>query len=105
MIDDDDPIAVAYTQIHDAYANPENVTAFGSQIDSARATSCSFKHVNRFLNSSETYTKSKFSRKRFPRLNVLSYRLNEVWSIDLADMQQIAIKILGVRYLFVASTH
>ena len=33
-----------------------------------------------------------------PRLKVISYRLNEVWSIDLADMQQVS----GVRYLFVA---
>ena len=36
------------------------------------------------------------------RLKVVSYRLNEVWSIDLADMQQLETQNSGVRYLFVA---
>ena len=58
--------------------------------------------VDRYLNSSETYTKFKLTRKRFPRLKVISYRLNEIWSIDLADMQQLANSNTGIRYLFVA---
>ena len=102
MTEDDDPFAVEYTNIHDAYTNPEKATAFGSPINLARATNCSLKHVNRYLNSSETYTKFKLTRNRFPRLKVISYRLNEVWSIDLADMQQLSRENLGVRYLFVA---
>ena len=32
----------------------------------------------------------------------MSYRLNEVWSSDLADMQQLATENSGIRYLFVA---
>ena len=32
----------------------------------------------------------------------MSYRLNEIWSIDLADMHQLATENLGIRYLFVA---
>ena len=71
MIEDDDPLAVEYTKIHDAYTNPEKATAFGSPINLARATNCSLKHVNRYLNSSETYTKFKLTRKRFPRLEDL----------------------------------
>ena len=102
MIEDDDPFAVAYTKIHDAYTNPEKATAFGSPINLARATNCSLKHVNRHLNSSETYAKFKLTRKRFPRLTVISYRLNEFWSIDLVDMQQFFRENLGVRYLSVA---
>ena len=102
MIEDDDPFAVEYTKIHDPYTNPEKATAFGSPINLARATNCSLKLVNRYLNSSETYTKFKLTRKRFPRLKVISYRLNEVWSIDLADMQQLSRESSGVRYLFVA---
>ena len=57
MIEDDDPFAVEYSKIHDAYTNPEKATAFGSPINLARATNCSLKHVNRYLSSSETYTK------------------------------------------------
>ena len=102
MIEGDDSFAVAYTKVYDAYTNAEKTTAFGNQIKLARATNCLFKHVNRYLKSSETYTNFKLTRKRFPRLKVISYRLNEVWSIDLADMQQISREKLGVWYLFVA---
>ena len=102
MIEDDDPFAVAYTKLHDAYTNPEKATAYGCPINLAKATNCSLKHVDRYLNSSETYTKFKLTRNCFPRLEVISYRLNEVWSIDLADMQQLSRENLGFRYLFVA---
>ena len=47
-------------------------------------------------------TKFKLTRKRFPRLKVVSYRLIEVWSIDSADMQQLTTQNSGVRYLFEA---
>ena len=87
MIEDNDPFAVAYTKIHDAYRNPEKAMAFHSQINLARAKNCSVKHINRHLNSSEIYTKFKRSRKHFPRLKVISYRLNDVRSNDLADLQ------------------
>ena len=99
---EDDPFAVEYTKIHDAYTNPEKATAFGSPINLARATKCPLKHVNRYFNSSETYTKLKLTRKHFPRVKVISYRLNDVWSFDLVDMQQLSRELLGVRYLFVA---
>ena len=101
VIENDDPFAVAYTKIHNAYTNPDNSTALGSREKLLRGTKCSSKHVDRYLNSSETYTKLKLTRKRFPRLKVVSYRLNEVWSIDLADMQHLATQNSGVRYLFV----
>ena len=32
----------------------------------------------------------------------MSYRLNGIWSTDLADMQQLETENFGVRYLFVA---
>ena len=102
LIENDDPFAFAYTTIHNAYTNPYNSTAFGSREKLLRGTKCSSKHVDRYLNSSETYTKFKLTGKRFPRLKVVSYWLKEVWSIDLVDMQQLATQKLGVRYLFVA---
>ena len=102
MIEDDDPFAVEYNKINDAYATPEKATAFESPINLAKATNSSLKHVNCYLNSSKTYTKFKLTRKRFPRPKVISYRLNEVWSIDLADMQELPRDILGVMHLFLA---
>ena len=101
MIENDDPFAVAYKKIHNAYTNPDNSTAFGSREKLLRGTKCSSKHVDRYLNSSETYTKFKFTRKRFPRPKVVSYWLNEVWSIDFGDMQQLVTQKSGIRYLFV----
>ena len=102
LIENDDPIAVAYTKIHNAYTNPESSTAFGSRKKLLKVIKCSSKHVDRYLNSNETYTKFKLTRKRFPKLKVGSYRLNEVWSIDLADMHQLAMQTSRVRFLFVA---
>ena len=101
MIEDDDPFAVEYTKFHDAYTNPEKATAFGSPEILARATNCSLKHVNRYLNSSEAHTMFKLTEKRFPRLKIISHRLKAVWSFDLADMQKLSEKNLAVRYLFV----
>lgn len=94
--------ASAFTKIHDAYTNPAKESAFSSRRNLLTASNCSSKDVDRYLNSSETYTKFKLTRKRFPRLKVISYRLNEIWSIDLADMQKLAKENSGVRYLFVA---
>ena len=59
------------------------------------------KDVERYLNSSEIYTKFKLTRKRFPRLKVFCCRLNEIWSVDLADMQQLANSNSAIIYLFV----
>ena len=87
FIENDDTFAVAYSKVHNAHTNPDDSTAFGSHAKMLRGTKCSYKHVDRYLNSSETYTNSKLTRKRFPGLKIVSYGLNEVWPIDLADMQ------------------
>ena len=102
LVENDDPFAVAYTKIHNTYTNPNYATFFGSAEKLLRGTKWSSKHVDRYLNSSETYTKLKVTTKRFPRPKFVSYWLNVVWCIDLADMEQLATQNSGVRYLFVA---
>ena len=104
VLDDnlDKDYADSFTKIHDAYTNPQKKTAFGSRKHLIKTSKCGAKHVDRYLTSSETYTKFKLTRKKFPRLKVISYRLNEIWSIDLADMQQLSTSNEGIRYLFVA---
>ena len=81
---------------------PQNSMVLGSRQILLRETKCSPKHVDRYLNPSETYTKFRHTRKRFPRLKVVSFCLNEVWSVDLADVQQLATENSGVRLLFSA---
>ena len=104
LLDDekDGDYAAAFPKIHDHYTNPGNTSAFGSRRSLIKASKFRPQDVDRYLNSSETYTKFKLPRKRFPRLKVISYRLNEIWSIDLADMQKLANTNAGIRYLFVA---
>ena len=62
------------------------------------------KTVKQYLSTSTTYTKIRLSRCNFKRLKVLTYRLNKIWSLDLADMQSIASKYLGFRYLLAVDT-
>ena len=97
LIENDDPFAVAYSKVHNAHTNPDNSTALGSHEKMLRGTECSYKHVDGYLNSSETSKIFKLTRKHFPRLKVVSYGLNEVWPIDLAHMQNLATQNSGVR--------
>ena len=94
--------AASFTKIHESYTNPRSKAAFGSRRNLVATSQCSPKNVDLYLSSSETYTKFKQTRKRFLRLKVVSYRLNEIWSVDLADMQKLAANNSGIRYLFVA---
>ena len=98
----DQDYATSFTKIHESYTNPRSKAAFGSRRNLVTTSQCSPKNVDRYLTSSETYTKFKLTRKRFVRLKVVSYRLNEHWSVDLADMQKLAANNSGIRYLFVA---
>ena len=91
----------AFNKIHDSYTNTQNAATFGSRQNLIKATKCSPKQVDKYLHASETYTKFKMAKKCFTRLKVISYRLNEIWSNDLADMQQLA-RDNSVKYLFVA---
>lgn len=102
LIKNDDSYGAAFKKIHDSYTNVQKATAFGSRQNLIKSTKCSPKDVDKYLHASETYTKFKMAKKRYTRLKVISYRLNEIWSIDLADMQQLAKDNAGIKYLFVA---
>ena len=75
------------------YTTTNNPSAFGSRqsLRSAAATiRITGKQVDKFLSLSETYTKFRASKNNFTRLNVQSYRINEIWSGDFADVHQLA---------------
>ena len=59
------------------------------------------KQVDKFLSLSETYTKFRASKNNFTRLKVQSYRINEIWSGDLADVHQLAKDNDGKKFLLV----
>ena len=93
---------IAHSKLHNLYTSCNNPSAFGSRTALKQTSKCTFKQVDNYLNRSETYSKFKQTRNRFLRLKVQSYRLNEIWSIDLADMQKLARHNHSVNFILVA---
>ena len=48
------------------------------------------------------YTKYKQITKFFPRLKAVAYRIDEIWSVDVAYMDKVAQHNNGVKFLLVA---
>ena len=93
---------IAYSKLHNIHTSCQNPASFGSRSSLKKQSNGTFKEVDNFLRKSETYTKFKQARRNFTRLKVQSYRLNEIWSIDLADTQQLSEFNQGITFLFVA---
>ena len=55
-----------------------------------------------FLHQKNAHTKYRQVRRRFPRLKVIAYDINEIWSIDVAYVDKLAKYNNGVKYLLVA---
>ena len=87
--------SLAYSRIHTFYTSCDNPAAFAGRNALKKTSNCSYRQVDNYLNRSETYTK-------FPRLKVQSVRLNEIWSIDLADTQKLSRYNHGINLIFVA---
>ena len=82
-----------YTQGPAAYGSVQNLT---------KASKMSKSKVETLLADTDAHTKYRTPRKKFPRLKVQVYRINEIWSIDVAYMDKIAKFNNGVKYLLVA---
>ena len=76
--------------------------AFGSVTNIKKESGLSQKKIEKFLQSKNSYTKYRQFRKNFPRLKVVAYRINEIWSMDVAYMDKIAKHNNGVKYLLFA---
>lgn len=94
--------SIAFSKLHSLYTSCNNPSAFGSRRMLKSISNCSYKQVDNYLNHSETYSKFKQTRNRFTRLKVQSYRLNEIWSVDLADMHKLSVSNGGINFIFVA---
>ena len=96
-----DPALHALQRLHTTTNNP---SAFGSRqsLRSAATTNrTTGKQVDKLLSLSETYTKFRASKTNFTRLKFQSYRINEIWSGDLADVHQLAKDNDGKKFLLV----
>ena len=74
----------------------------GSVKSLQKASKLPEKTVENFLHTQNAYTKHKTYRKKFPRLKVKVFDLNEIWSLDLAHVDKLAKYNGDVNYLLVA---
>ena len=94
--------SLAYIKIHNVYTSCNDPAAFACRNALKKASKCSYRQVDNYLNRSEIHTKFKLTRNRFPRLKVQSFRLNEICSVDLADVQKLSRYNHGINFIFVA---
>ena len=66
------------------------------------ASKLSKTKVDSFLQQKDAHTKYHQTQRKFPRLKVIAYNINEIWSIDVAYVDKLARYNYGVRYLLVA---
>ena len=89
-------------KVHKFFTEVNHPSANGSINRLIKETGLKRQTVENYLTHNSKYTKFKQTRHRFPRLKVQTYRLNEIWSLDLADMQSLANDNRNTRYLLVA---
>ena len=75
---------------------------FGSVNNLIKATNLSRKKVKHFLHTEPAYTKYRTVIRKTPRLKVIVYNIDEIWSLDLAFVDKLAQYNHDVKYLLVA---
>ena len=80
----------------------KGAAAYGSPIRLQQHSGLSASKVLSFLHSKPAYTKYRTTRKKFPRLKVIAFRINEIWSLDLAYVDKLAKYNKDIKYLLVA---
>ena len=63
---------------------------FGSVKTLKATTGIPRRKVKHFLHTEPAYTKYRTARRKIPRLKVIVYDINEIWSIDLAYVDKLA---------------
>ena len=76
--------------------------AYGSITNLQKASNLPRWKVELFLKSKNAHTKYHLFKLNFPRLKVIAFRINEIWSVDLAYVDKLAKYNNGVNYLLVA---
>lgn len=76
-------------------------SAYGSVSSLVLASGLSKKKVLQFLHGNNAYTQYHIANRTFPRLRVISTAINEIWCMDLAQMDKLSSDNDGVRHLLV----
>ena len=95
---------VTCSKLHKLYTSCKIPASFGSRksLKLKLQSNCTYNEIDNFLRKSETYTKFKQAHRNFKRLEVRRYRLNDMWSFDLTDMQPLSKYNQDITILFVA---
>ena len=77
-------------------------SAYGSRQNLQKATKLSLKKVDDFLQGKNSYTKFFITQRRsYPRLTTLAFDINDIWCMDVAYVDKIAMLNDGVKFLLV----
>ena len=79
--------SMAHSKLHTLYTSCRSPASFGNSASLKKYSNCSNEQVDNNLHKNETYSMFEQKKKKFLRLKVQTFRLNEIWSVDLADMQ------------------
>ena len=77
-----------YTSGPAAYGSARNLQAT-SKMPKAK--------IDTFLQQKDAHTKYRQIQRKFPRLKVIAYEINEIWSIDVAYVDKLAKYNNGVK--------
>ena len=75
---------------------------FGSVNNLIKATNLSRKKVKHFHHTEPAYTKNRTVIQKMPRLKLIVYDIDEIWSLDLAIVDKLAQYNHDVKYLLIA---
>ena len=81
--------------------NERGPAAFGSINNLTKANGISRERVTDFLQSKDSYTKYKGIRRKFPRLSAHARYIDEIWCLDLAQMDKLSRWNRGINFLLV----
>ena len=76
---------------------------FGSVNNLIKATILSRKKVKHFLHTEPAYTKYRSVIQKTPRIRVIIYDIDEIWSLNLAYVDKLAKYNHDVKHLLVAA--
>ena len=79
----------------------KGLALFGSVNNLIKATNLPQKKVKHFLHTEPAYTKYRTVIRKTPRLKVIVYDIDEIWSLDLAFVDKLAQYNHDVKYLLV----
>ena len=76
--------------------------AYGSARNLHKTSKMPKTKIDTFLQQKDAHTKYRHTQRKFLRLKVVAYEINEIWVIDVAYVDKLAKYNNGVKFLLVA---